>query len=285
MSKFLRFMALAVIGFMLGGLAAYIGNRQSSPVPAVTPGRPVPAFDVVGKDGNIILIKPGDKTPGTEDPASVSDELAAQDAPTSDQKLTKDQQAEEGVTPALLEKQALLRRHSQPAIGMYVPGLFTLKDHDGNIVTEKSWPGKFLLVFFGFTQCPDICPVTAEKMGKIIEKLGPLGERVQPLFITIDPDRDTPAALKAYVTRFHKSMLGLTGSEKQLERARESFKVFAERLPGATAAKEDDVLNHSALVYFMSPDNRLEEIIRTEMSTDRALERIQPYLLGTAVKK
>ncbi|MDF3023589.1 MAG: hypothetical protein K0R10_950 [Alphaproteobacteria bacterium] len=292
MGKFLRFMVLAVIGFVLGALAAYIGNNRNAPQPTVI-GQPVPAFDVVGANGRLTLVKPG-TSPGTEDPSAVSDDPPAPAPKTEDdpkaQPLSEIEQtlltqANEGVSPQLLEKQAFLRAHSQPSIGMYVPGTFELKDQDGNAVTEKSWPGKYLLVYFGYSKCPDICPVTLQKMDKIVERLGALADRVQPVFITVDPKRDTQEVLKAYAGKLGPSFVLLTGTEEQVKKAEESYRVEVEMLPGKTGKEDDYVVNHSALVYFMSPENKLEEIIRLELSTDRAFGKIQPYLLGTAQKK
>lgn len=292
MGKFLRFLVLAVIGFMLGAVAAYIGNHRSAPQPVVVDGKLVPAFDIVGENGRLRLVKPN-TSPGTEDPSASGDASATpaktDDAPKTQSPSEIEQtlltQANEGVSPALLQKQAFLRAHSQPSIGMYVPGTFELKDQDGNAVTEKSWPGKFLLIYFGYSKCPDICPVTLQKMGKIVERLGELGDRVQPIFITVDPKRDTQEVLKAYGETLGPSFALLTGTEEQVKKAEAAFKVEVEMLPGASGKEEDYTVNHSALVYFMSPDNKLEEIIRLELSTDRAFSKIQPYLLGTAQKK
>lgn len=295
MGKFLRFMVLAVIGFMLGAGAAYIGNNRGAPKPVVVDGKLVPAFDVVGSNGRLTLVKPN-ASPGTEDPSTYSDsEPAAKTKPEatpapashdlSEMEQTLVTQANEGVSPQLLQKQAFLRAHSQPSIGMYVAGTFELKDQNGEAVTEKSWPGKYLLVYFGYSKCPDICPVTLQKMGKIVERLGTLGERVQPIFITVDPKRDTQEVLKGYAATLPASFALLTGTEEQVKKAEEAFKVEVEMVPGASGKADDYTVNHSALVYFMSPQNKLEEIIRLELSTDRAFGKIQPYLLGTVQKK
>lgn len=297
MGKFLRFLVLAVIGFMLGAGAAYFSNHRNAPQPIVVGGKPTPAFDVVGKNGRLAIVKPGTGN-GTEDPsAGGDDDIAATAAakaeadanakphPASDLEQTMTTQATEGVSPALLQKQAFLRAHSQPSIGMYVGGTFELKDTDGKTVTEKSFPGKFLLIYFGFSKCPDICPVTLQKMGKVIEKLGDLGARVQPIFITVDPKRDTQEVLKAYAEKLAPGFVLLTGSEEQVKKAEEAFKVQVEMLPGTTGKDDDYIVNHSALVYFMSPQNKLEEVIRLEQSTDKVFGKMQPYLLGTAQKK
>jgi protein SCO1/2 len=293
MGKFLRFVVLAVIGFMLGAGAAYFSNHRNAPQPVITGGKPTPAFDVVGKNGRLAIVKPGTGN-GTEDPSAGGDDIAATAAakaeadakPHAATELEQTQltQAAEGVSPQLLQKQAFLRAHSQPSIGMHVDGTFELTDTDGKTVTEKSFPGKFLLIYFGFSKCPDICPVTLEKMGKVIEKLGDLGDSVQPIFITVDPKRDTQEVLKVYAEKLPPEFVLLTGSEEQVKKAEEAFKVQVDMLPGTSGSDDDYVVNHSALVYFMSPRNKLEEIIRLEQSTDKAFGKMQPYLLGTAQK-
>ncbi len=295
MGKFLRFLVLAVIGFMLGAGAAYLGNRRNAPEPVIAGGKPTPAFDVVGKNGRLAIVKPGIGN-GTEDPAAGGEDdvaTAAAAKAAADAKLhaatdieqTMMTQAAEGVSPQLLKKQAFLRAHSQPSIGMHVDGTFALKDQDGKAVTEKSWPGKFLLIYFGYSKCPDICPVTLEKMGKVIDKLGDLGDRLQPIFITVDPKRDTQEVLKGYAEKLPPDFVLLTGSEEQVKKAEDAFRVQVDMLPGKTGKDDDYIVNHSALVYFMSPRNKLEEVIRLEQSVDNVFGKMQPYLLGTAQKK
>lgn len=293
MKKFLRFSVFVIIGFTLGGGAAYITNmkaakhaeeqaallKRQQPAPPKAGGG---GFEVVGEGGRLKLVPRG----GTESPAAFSGEdpnaagaaAAAADAGPEDALV-------DGMTLAELKRQARMKAHVQPGIGMYVPGTFTLKDENGEEVTEKSWPGKYLLVFFGFAHCPDICPVTLDKMAKALEKLGPLAAKVQPLFITVDPARDTPGALKDYTGKFSPELVGLTGTEEQVKDAMESFKVYAQRAAGETQTEAEYNIDHSAFVYFMSPENRLEEVLRIEHSTDTVVERIKPYLLGTAAQK
>ena len=101
---------------------------------------------------------------------------------------------------------------------------FSLTDHQGNRVTEASFPGRWQLVFFGFTHCPDVCPTTLAYMADALDRMGPEADRVAPLFITIDPVRDTPDVMAEYVGAFHPALIGLTGSEKDVAAAAEAFR-------------------------------------------------------------
>lgn len=141
--------------------------------------------------------------------------------------------------------------------GAAIGGPFTLIDHNGRAVTEKSWPGKYLLVYFGFTHCPDVCPLG---LTTIAEALNGLPEatvkKIQPLFITVDPERDTAKSLHAYIPLFHEKLLGLTGSVAEIEKVKKDWRVYAEK-QGSGA---DYMVNHSAFTYLMAPDGTLAHI-------------------------
>ncbi len=138
-----------------------------------------------------------------------------------------------------------------PAIG----GAFHLVDQDGHAVTDRDYSRYYKLVYFGFTNCPDTCPVTLHALAAATQKLGPQAKDLRILFVTTDPARDTPAALKKYLTLFAPApMTGLTGTPKQIASAEAAYKVYAQK-------RQDPALNgytvdHSAVVYFMSPDNK-----------------------------
>uniref|UniRef100_UPI0030EB57F7 SCO family protein n=1 Tax=Sulfitobacter litoralis TaxID=335975 RepID=UPI0030EB57F7 len=108
---------------------------------------------------------------------------------------------------------------------------FSLVDHHGQAVTQEDFAGRWQLVFFGFTHCPDICPTSLAYMDNVLELLGPDADQVAPLFVTVDPERDTPAVLKDYVANFHPQLIGLTGSQDQIAKATDAFKVYNEKLP------------------------------------------------------
>jgi cytochrome oxidase Cu insertion factor (SCO1/SenC/PrrC family) len=138
---------------------------------------------------------------------------------------------------------------SAPAIG----GSFALIDHSGKRVTDKSYAGKYLLVFFGYTYCPDVCPSTLQVMSAALDQLGPDAEKIQPLFITIDPARDTPQVLKDYVSNFNPRFIGLTGSEQEIADVAAKYRVYYEKAPGAKGSS-DYLMDHSAILYLMRPD-------------------------------
>ena len=119
---------------------------------------------------------------------------------------------------------------------------FSLVDHDGRRVSLASFRGEPVLLFFGFTHCPDVCPTTLGRLGRIVDRLGDDGKDVRIVLVTVDPERDTPEALKAYVSRFHPRAVGLTGAAAELERARQGYGAYVEPAHGGTLA-------HTTAVY------------------------------------
>jgi len=148
---------------------------------------------------------------------------------------------------------------------------FSLIDQNGHAVTEKSWPGKYKLVFFGFTSCPDECPTILQKLTVALDKLGDKkAGKIQTLFITVDPDTDTPAVLKTYLKNFHKSIVGLSGTTKQIEAAEVSYKVFA--------SKGEKGVDHSAYTYFVAPDGHLLTAFGTDESAENVVKGINSFI-------
>ncbi len=112
---------------------------------------------------------------------------------------------------------------------------FELTDHRGMVQTDEDFAGRWMLIFFGFTNCPDICPTTLSEVAAVMEGLGDEAAKVRPIFITIDPERDTPAALAEYVPLFDAGIIGLTGTPEQIAATSETFPIFYERIEEATA--------------------------------------------------
>ena len=139
-----------------------------------------------------------------------------------------------------------------PAQAAAIGGPFELVDHTGATVTEESFDDRYLLVYFGYAYCPDICPTELLIMGQAIDELGDLADEVQPLFVTVDPARDTVEYLAAYVPTFHPRLVGLTGSDEQIHAAAKAYRVFY-RL---NEPDEDGnyLVDHTSYVYFMDPD-------------------------------
>lgn len=140
-----------------------------------------------------------------------------------------------------------------------ITGAFTLVDQSGRAVTEKTYRGKWLLVFFGYTNCPDICPTTMAEIAEVMDGLGDDAAKVQPLLISIDPARDTPAALAQFTAAFDRRIVGLTGTPAQVKAAATAFRVFYAKDPDKSDAKRY-TMTHSAYLYLMRPDGRFARV-------------------------
>ena len=134
-----------------------------------------------------------------------------------------------------------------------IGGPFTLTDHNGNRVTDKSYAGKYLLIFFGYTYCPDVCPSELQVMSAALDQLGPDAEKIQPLFISIDPARDTPQALKDYVSNFNSRLIGLTGSDQDIAAVASKYRVYYAKAK-TNDSTADYLMDHSTILYLMRPD-------------------------------
>ena len=129
-----------------------------------------------------------------------------------------------------------------------------LSDHDGKPRTLADFRGKVVMVFFGFTHCPDVCPVTLAEMAQVVRELGPDGSRVQVLFVTVDPERDTQQVLKQYVPSFNPAFLGLYGDAEATARVAKEFKIYYRKQPAKDGHYSVD---HSAGTYILDPQGRL----------------------------
>ena len=139
-----------------------------------------------------------------------------------------------------------------PAVAA-VGGPFHLEDQNGKPVSDADLKGRPFLVFFGYTHCPDFCPATMFEISQIMRALGPDADRTAALFITVDPERDTPAAIKDYLSNFDPHLRGLTGDAASLNAALKAYRVYAKKVP---LDNGDYVMDHTALVYLMDKDGR-----------------------------
>jgi protein SCO1/2 len=137
-------------------------------------------------------------------------------------------------------------------LSVFAPS-FALADSEGKPRTNDEFRGKFLLVFFGFTNCPDVCPTTLSEVAQVMDDLGPEADKVQPIFISVDPERDRRLGLSTYTEAFHPSILGLAGTEAETRAAAESFKIFYGR---ENDAKSPDgyTMSHSSGLFLVGPD-------------------------------
>lgn len=135
-----------------------------------------------------------------------------------------------------------------------------LPDQDGRSRSLADFKGKVVVVFFGYTQCPDVCPTTMAELAEVKRSLGADGERVQGVFVSVDPERDTPALLKAYMASFDPSFVALRGSEEQTKAAAKEFKVYYAKVPGKTP--ESYTLDHTAASFIFDPEGRVRVFSR-----------------------
>lgn len=152
---------------------------------------------------------------------------------------------------------ALMSTRGGPtAIGTpLVGGPFSMVDHTGRSVSEKTYAGKPMLLFFGFTYCPDVCPTELQVMAAALTQLGEKGSDVQPIFVSIDPARDTPEVIKAYVENFGPRLVGLTGTTEQVAAMAKTYKVFFEKRENKSAP-DSYLMDHSAIIFLMGGDGK-----------------------------
>jgi protein SCO1/2 len=155
-----------------------------------------------------------------------------------------------------------------------IGGPFRLTDQNGGTVTEQDFKGAPFLVFFGFTHCPEICPTTLFEVSEILRKLGPDAARVRVAFVTVDPERDTPAALKDYLSSFDPHMLGLTGDPAAIAAVAKAYRVYYKKVP----LEHDYTMDHTAIVYLMDKDGRFVSPFSLKRTTEAAAADLRRYL-------
>jgi cytochrome oxidase Cu insertion factor (SCO1/SenC/PrrC family) len=147
--------------------------------------------------------------------------------------------------------------HTQPGGQIAVGGPYTLTAQDGHSRSSADFHGKYQLIYFGYTLCPDVCPTTLAIMAAAMDKLGPTQNRIVPIFITIDPARDKPPVLKSYLGWFGPRFVGLTGTPEQITRIEREFRVYVKQqsLQGGGYS-----IDHSSVIYLMGPDGKLVSV-------------------------
>lgn len=153
-----------------------------------------------------------------------------------------------------------------------------LTDHTGRARTLQDFRGKAVVLFFGFTHCPDVCPTTLAEVSQAIKQLGPDGERVQVLFVTVDPERDKPEALAKYVTAFDPRFLGLYGDAEATRRAAQEFKIYYEKRKTGDSYSVD----HSGQSYVIDPQGRLRLLVRPDRIGADLADDLKTLLSGSA---
>ena len=158
-----------------------------------------------------------------------------------------------------------------------VGGAFRLIDHHGGEVTDETYRGSYVLLFFGFTHCKVVCPRALGRLTNVLDALGPLAEKVRPLYVTVDPERDTPEVMRAFLENAYPRFIGLTGSRERIDEAKKAFRVFARR-----ASDPDDpegyAVPHSAITYLLEPGGRYVTHFTDAVDEEQITARLRSLL-------
>jgi len=158
-----------------------------------------------------------------------------------------------------------------------VGGPFTLTDPQGRTVSDSDFRGRLMLVYFGFTHCPDVCPTDLSAIGEAVRDLGPAADGIAPIFITLDPQRDTPAVMGDYVQLIDPRVIGLTGSPEATDAAAKAYRVFYRRVERPDAP-DDYSVDHSAYTYLMDRGGKFLTVFRHGTEPDAIVAGIKPHL-------
>lgn len=158
-----------------------------------------------------------------------------------------------------------------------IGGPFTLTNTQGKSVTNADFQGRYMLVYFGYTFCPDVCPTTLNDVAQALDKLGPKADRIQPLFITVDPTRDTPAVMSQYTAAFTPRLEGLTGTPAQIATVAKEYRVYyAQHRTGPNP--DDYLMDHSSILYVMGPDGGFRGVIRADEGADAIARDLSKFM-------
>ena len=165
-----------------------------------------------------------------------------------------------------------LQKISAPAT---IGGPFRLTDQNGQIVTEQSLKGKPTLIFFGFTRCPDVCPTSLFELSQVLAAMGPDADQVNAYFVSVDPERDTPASMKDYLSSFDSHLKGLVGTPEATEKIEKAYRVYAKKVP----LKDGDyTMDHTALIYLMDKSGKFISPFNIKRKPEEAAADLKRYL-------
>lgn len=157
--------------------------------------------------------------------------------------------------------------------GSSIGGPFELVDQTGATRRDAEFRGRYMLIYFGFTFCPDACPTALLAMADALDRIGPLADRIQPIFISVDPERDTPEQLAGYVDAVDPRLVGLTGSPAQVAAAARAYRVFYRKATPTSATEY--LVDHTSLVYLMGPDGKFLSHFSHETAPERMAETLR----------
>jgi protein SCO1/2 len=181
-----------------------------------------------------------------------------------------------GVASIVLVVVLVSGRNPVPSAGAAaIGGPFSLLDQNGRTVTDQDLRGHPFLVFFGFTHCPDVCPTSLFEISEVLGKLGPDAQKLSALFVTIDPERDTPAAMKDYLASFNSRLVGLTGDPAAIAAVAKEYRVYVKKVP---LDHGDYTMDHTALVYLMDKEGRFVTPFNLKRTPEDAAADLRRYL-------
>jgi len=157
-----------------------------------------------------------------------------------------------------------------------VGGPYSLVNEDGVRTTDQSFPNLYPLIAFGFTSCPDVCPTELQNITEALDLLGIEGAKIQPLFITVDPERDTPSVIKNYIRNFHPRLHGLSGTPEEIAATAKAFRVYYQKVP--TSTPDVYMMDHSTVIYFMDPQGQLLAHFGPKTSPKDMADTLKSYL-------
>jgi protein SCO1/2 len=160
--------------------------------------------------------------------------------------------------------------------GVSLGGPFELTDQNGAVRRDAEFRGRMMLVYFGYTYCPDACPTALNEMSKALDLLGEKGEAVQPIFITVDPARDTPAQLKLYAQNFHPRLVALTGPPEAIAAAARAYRVYYRKAGGTSG--DDYLVDHSGFIYLMGRDGKYLAHLSPDATAETIAAEIRRHL-------
>lgn len=165
-----------------------------------------------------------------------------------------------------------------PALESLFGGPFSLTDHTGVQRSDQDYRGKFMLIYFGYTSCPSICPANLQHMADALDRLGGKSEAIVPIFVSIDPGRDRPEILKDYVSHFGDGFVGLTGSEMDVRAVAKAYRVHRRKIVEKDAEAQDYLVDHASITYLMGPDGKFRTLFPHDTPGNVIADRIAEYM-------
>jgi len=165
-----------------------------------------------------------------------------------------------------------------------IGGPFDLTNQFGEAVSANNFHGQYMLIFFGYTYCPDVCPTTLTTISTALDVLGARAEKIVPVFVTVDPERDTPEFLKEYLQHFHPSIQGLTGTTEQIKKIAKAYGVYYAKVQengAADGADDDYLMDHTAITFLMDPDGQYAAHFSHDATADAMAEKLSGILSTT----